>query len=222
MKEIDFESFDNLRDLYLNNDYNSMKVLYSKLTRVKRKLIYYCPIIIYGKDNEKLEYLNSEETFEHWASENFPLISKELKKGNKSILNDDDDFPDFKEILITPDKVSSRPKMKRIKKLRIYDIELPLKQNFQEIEDIIFKEDELILAIEMSNKASIKICKPKDIFDSKYQLRIEDAEKIECSIKGDFWEFININGQIRVFKNDILDSQFNGKSIFLNSFEIIK
>ena len=222
MKEINSDSLKELRELYLNDDYHSMKALFSKLIRVKRKLINYNPIIVCENDNSELKYINSLEKLEVWINKHFRLISAEIKKETKSILNEDVDFPNFKEFQITADMVLNRAKMKRIKKLSIYGVELPLKQNFQKIENIVFKEEDKLLAIDMSNKASIKVYNPKDIFDSKYELRIEEVEKIEFTIKDDFWEFIKKEEEIIIFKNDVLEDKFNGKSIFLDSLGILK
>lgn len=220
LKELSLEKFENLNQLYLNNDFNSMKVVYAELNRLIRRFEYF----------ETLKIINhigfiifkSKKELLKWISENFPIVFNEVLLGEKSILNDDSDFPKFKEQQIFLDKNCLINEDWRIKNLEIFGQVFKVKQNFQKIKSITFYSQLRKLHFEIENNFSLTITNPNNIFESFYQLRIEDADIIEIEITNKKFIFTNAKPINNNVKNDEFFNFIEDKSIFLSALEINK
>jgi hypothetical protein len=220
MKEIIQKDFERLNECYLAGDYNSFKVIHSELLKVLRKLSRLGEIQVPYKGT--LVLIDSEENFFAWVSNCFPNILKDLVQGNKSILNEDKDFPKFKEIKLLPNQIKCDNVFWRIKKLEVFGQKQKVKQNFQRIIEINWEQDELLLVFKLENDASLRIYNPEYIFESYYLLRIEEADSVEFKVKNNYLKFRRTKDELIEFKKEDVVENIVGKSIFLDSVEIIK
>lgn len=220
MREINQTDFEKLNESYLAGDFNSLKVVHSKLLEAQRKLTKFGEIQVFYKGTTIL--VDSKKNFLTWVGSCFPDVLKELNKGTNSILNDDKDFPKFKETQLLPKQIKCGDGFWRIKKLEVFGQKQQLKQNYQRIIEIDYNESELLLEFRLDNNASLQIYKPEDVFESNYLLRIEEAEGVEFKVNTNHLKFTRTTDElIEVNKDDVFE-YIIGTSIFLNSVEIIK
>lgn len=218
MKRITAKDITKLHNLYLNGDYNSFKIVWSQLSRALEWLDVNGSLILEETQTNGQKIIEDKEEILDWVRLAFPDIYSDVKKGNSSILNDDDEFPKFKQQVITIESLSEHLDFKLIKKLTIWGQKIKLKQTFQRIEYLELKVASNTIEFRLSNNAYLQIVNDGTILNSGFSLIFQNALYIELGYAGTT-QYFKLENENKV---KIPESTVDVSSIYLNAIEIQK
>ena len=154
----------------------------------------------------------------NWVHQTFPNIYPDIRKGKSSVLNDDDNFPKFKQQEVTIESLSEHLDFNLIKKLTVWGQKIGLKQTFQRIESLKLENASNTIKFNLSNGAYLLIVNEGVILNSGFSLTFKDASYIELGFNGTKQGFMLESGN----KVKTPKSSVDVSSIYLNALEILK
>lgn len=218
MKKITSKDIETLYSLYFNGDYNSFKVVWKKLMEALEWIDKHSVLVIDKFESTEKRKIEKREQLLDWVKETFPEIFFELKRGELSLLNDNQEFPKFRQTEITIDSISTLKDFKQIKEITIWGDKIKLKQTYQKIEKLELGEDFKTIRIRLSKNAYLLIINEGIILNSSFNLIFKNASFIEfgyMEMKRTFE--LNTENSVKT-----LDSFLDISSIYLNALEIKK
>lgn len=216
MRELLQEDYEKLKSTYLGGSFSEMKTVYHKLRKIKEEL----RLGTVNFKGEKDIVCSDLGCFFNWVQESFPNMLEYLQEDSIPDVFNENDFPKFKKTHIEAKEIANI-RIQRIKKLEIWGEQQKIKQNYQKVEEISFKED--VATFYLSNDAFLQIWNPIFLYDSDYNLQIKSATKIVLAFAGkEVIEYVLNNNKLQIKSNKKEDVTIGCSSVFIEALEIIK